>query len=290
MWAIGLLLTLVVTDIGRRRHHGPLTTARSWWRVAGGGAHAVRAAMALCSLSLVVATFSGWKNLLGRDLPFVADPWLHAADVTLHGGRTPADWLAGLVANADALRALDWWYYVGWTTVGYACAALLAWAPTSRLRTRLLLTSALTWLILGTAAAYVLPSAGPCFFGLVVPGADPYAWQTATLARMPELTVAQMQALLWLLLQQHVRPVDAVGGGISAMPSLHVASATLTVLSARAFGGRRATAAALLMLVATMLGSVALGMHYAVDGYVSIVGVMAIWWGTGRLTLRTPNT
>jgi hypothetical protein len=285
MWVIGLLFTMVVADQRRRRPRGPLTTARAWWRASGGGAHAVRALLALGSLSLVVSTFSGWKNLIGRDTPFFADPWLHAADVVLHGGRTPADWLAGVITHPGALHALDWWYYVGWTTVSYVVGALIAWAPANRTRTRLLLTSALSWLLLGTAAACMLASAGPCFFGRVVPGLDPYAWQTATLGRVPGLTVTQVQATLWTFFQ-HGHPADAVGGGISAMPSLHVASAAITVVAARRYGGRVAVAAALLMLSATMLGSVALGMHYAVDGYASLLGGAAIWWLTGRLAPR----
>jgi hypothetical protein len=34
----------------------------------------------------------------------------------------------------------------------------------------------------------------------------------------------------------------------------------------------------------TIFGSVALGWHYAVDGYASIVGMAALWWVAERIT------
>ena len=40
--------------------------------------------------------------------------------------------------------------------------------------------------------------------------------------------------------------------------------------------------------VIMMIGSVHLGWHYALDGYVAIVGVWVIWWSVGRVLRREP--
>ena len=41
-----------------------------------------------------------------------------------------------------------------------------------------------------------------------------------------------------------------------------------------------------LMVAVTLFGSVALGWHYAVDGYAALVGMLALWWVAGRIVWR----
>jgi PAP2 superfamily len=70
--------------------------------------------------------------------------------------------------------------------------------------------------------------------------------------------------------------------GISAMPSVHVAVAVLFALAGGRAGrwpGRLFTAYAGIVL----LGSVHLGWHYAVDGYVSAAIVAGLWLLSGPL-------
>jgi membrane-associated phospholipid phosphatase len=71
-----------------------------------------------------------------------------------------------------------------------------------------------------------------------------------------------------------------LGRGISAMPSMHVSLAFLfflmmrhvSPLAGRLFG---------VYFVIILIGSVHLGYHYAVDGYVSIIITGLIWKATG---------
>lgn len=81
-----------------------------------------------------------------------------------------------------------------------------------------------------------------------------------------------------------------LGSGISATPSLHVAIATLQAVLAwkvsRVLGW-----AATIFLVLILVGSVHLGWHYAIDGYISILAVPVIWTLAGRLArLDSPGS
>ena len=64
--------------------------------------------------------------------------------------------------------------------------------------------------------------------------------------------------------------------GISAMPSIHVAMPLVYALTARATARWLAVAFGLYGLL-ILLGSVHLGWHYAVDGYVSVGAVLILW-------------
>jgi hypothetical protein len=86
------------------------------------------------------------------------------------------------------------------------------------------------------------------------------------------------QQMLWRD-YQHSR--TGLGSGISAMPSVHVATATLLALFGWQYS-RPYGIALTLFAVIIFIGSIHLGWHYAVDGYAAILGTLAIWWGVGR--------
>jgi membrane-associated phospholipid phosphatase len=64
------------------------------------------------------------------------------------------------------------------------------------------------------------------------------------------------------------------GGGISAMPSMHIATATIYLLAARR---TRWLWPALLFLLLTFFGSVYLGYHYAIDAPVAAIVAAGCW-------------
>jgi hypothetical protein len=90
------------------------------------------------------------------------------------------------------------------------------------------------------------------------------------------------QEMLW---QLYERSAVGLGAGISAMPSMHVAAAVLFALLgwrvSRPLGIAFSVFAGLILL-----GSVHLGWHYAVDGYISILATIALWKGVGWFLSR----
>jgi membrane-associated phospholipid phosphatase len=74
-------------------------------------------------------------------------------------------------------------------------------------------------------------------------------------------------------------------GGISAMPSIHVAIAVLYVFIA--FDLRKSLGFIFCgYLLAIQIGSVMLGWHYAVDGYFGAGMAFVIWYAVKRFTVN----
>jgi membrane-associated phospholipid phosphatase len=88
----------------------------------------------------------------------------------------------------------------------------------------------------------------------------------------------QVQDMLW---QAYVGTSGMdIGEGISAMPSLHVATAVSYALVG--FAVRRWLGILLAGFAAfIMIGSVHLGWHYAIDGYTGLLCTLAIWFAVG---------
>jgi membrane-associated phospholipid phosphatase len=86
------------------------------------------------------------------------------------------------------------------------------------------------------------------------------------------------QDILWQMYSAHDVSLAA---GVSAMPSMHVAIATLFTLVC--WRTKRWLGIVMsLYAVIIMVGSVHLAWHYAVDGYFGAAGMLAIWWCVGR--------
>ncbi|HJR23088.1 MAG TPA: phosphatase PAP2 family protein [Dongiaceae bacterium] len=243
---------------------------------------------------VMILSFSLIKALIPAVVPYYLDPFLHAADRAIHFGQDPWALLHPVLGHPVVTYLIDRIYAL-WLFVMYF-ALLLQITSTSDRRRRMhfLLSSMLAWIVLGCVAATLLSSVGPCYFGKVVGAPDTYAPLMAYLRETvqqtplldlgapPELIAVRVQDLLWDYYQQND---IGLGRGISAAPSLHVAS---TWLMARMFQtyGRRAAIAGWSFFALILVGSVHLGWHYALDGYISIVGAWALWRLVGWLLDR----
>jgi hypothetical protein len=262
-WLTGL--GVAATLFANRRLHARVTTER------------VGGALLVWTLHPVMfASFTSLKQALLHLVPYTWDPPFHRLDVMLHGG--PAWQLAGPLLQPTVLRLLDH-VYLAWFPVQVFFILGVMWAPSSRWRTRCLLTYALVWIVLGNVAAAFMGAGGPCYFTHFVTGGDsPYAPLFAHLWPL----ALNAQTGQRLVLDGAVSNQWSPFTGISAMPSLHVAVAVFLACVAANTRWWAVRAAGAAYALAIFLASVLLGWHYAVDGYLGGLGGWAIWWAVGR--------
>ncbi len=243
-----------------------------------------RIAMALLPLLLLPlfsGAFTSVKNAIPLIQPFAYDQAFMELDRALHFGRHPWELLQPVLGYSPVTSVISYLYNL-WLPLMYL---IFCWQIFSlrdlRLRQQYLLSFLLAWALLGNGLALLLSSAGPCFYGPVVDGPDPYA------PLMDYLRTADASFTNWSLeaqsyLWENYRSTGiAVGGGISAMPSLHLAVATLQAL----LGWRISRRLGWLLTgyaIVILLGSIHLGWHYAIDGYLSIALMLVIWKLVGR--------
>ena len=268
----GSLLASVAILVGRA-----LRTHDRW-------AHLVHA---LAGLLVAVTGFAVLKGAIAVLMPFAWDDALMRLDRFLHGGRLPHEWLWPVLQRPWAVGALNLvynlWYFV--ILLVFVAAGLLAGGPRGREHRRYLLAFVVLWLGAGFFVAVGFSSAGPCFWALAGHGSlyDPL---------MDALHRANETVPVWALGTQDMLWAGYSGEregsmGISAFPSLHVATATLVALHLHRFGSIFRVFGWLFAAL-VMLGSVVLAWHYAVDGYGGAALAALVWFAAPRLvpTLR----
>jgi hypothetical protein len=231
------------------------------------------------------SVFASLKGLIPEINPFGWDVAFARWDRFVHGGVDPWRILQPVFGHPFATFLLDL-VYCSWF---YVLQLICIWQAFSiarpRLRMQFFLTFLLVWVLLGNVGAVILSSAGPCFYDLLVGEPGPYQ------PLMGYLQDASGQFSLWSLDMQrqlwwwYRNPTLSIAGGISAMPSIHVAMAFLLALvcwrTHRALGIALGAYAALILIAA-----VHLGWHYAIDGYAGIAGTYAIWRAVGWVLAR----
>lgn len=229
---------------------------------------------------ILISVFWPWKARLPA---FSWDEALSDLDRTLHFGWLPWQWLQPVLGYWPVTFLLSMNYSI-WFMVMWTFWMALAFSERPQ-RTQFLVTFALLWIFLGSVLATAFASAGPCFFGNLGLGGNPYAGLMSYLEAADQsapIFALDVQGLLW-------KGYAGSGAemGISAMPSLHNATALLMVLASRSFHPTIQWALKI-HFVLIFLGSIHLGWHYAVDAYVSYAATLMIWFGiASRFLSRT---
>jgi hypothetical protein len=233
------------------------------------------------------SAFAYFRILLPNIQPWNWDVRLAEIDRVLHGGMHPWEILQPLLGHPFVTAAINGIYHL-WFLLMFATFLWQSGSLTRpHTRMQFFLTFILIWAILGNLLAILLSSAGPVYYARVTGLASPfqplmdYLYAADKVAPVLALDV---QEQLWSSYAQHGL---AVLGGITAMPSMHVATSVSFALVGYAHH-RTLGHLLLLFTVIVQIGSVHLGWHYAIDGYLAIVGTLLVWWCVGRFLELKP--
>jgi hypothetical protein len=230
----------------------------------------------LVAMLVFGGTFTVIKSSIPFFNPYSWDVTFEAWDRWMHGGTAPWLLLHALLGKPIVTHYINIAYAVWFIVLCFTWVWQVFSLRDERLRRQFLWTLLVVWILLGNLAALYLSSAGPCYFGRITGLPDPFQ------PLMAYLSQANNDNPVWALIAQDVLWQNYIGrevelaAGISAMPSLHVALTTLFSLvcwKTNRWLGALMTAYALVIMV----GSVHLGWHYAVDGYVGALGTILIW-------------
>jgi hypothetical protein len=213
---------------------------------------------AKCSIPFAVGYSweASWANV---------DHWLFGEDAWR--------WAHALVP-ASLASAVTFYYAVIWGFALMFSGTLISIFASRRFAAIYFTALILSWLIGGIIMAYSLSAAGPVFAHLADPAmADRFLPLRAELLRQlgPDNLVMRSQHYLATGMQMKIA---MKGGGVSAMPSMHIATATTMVIAAFR---TRWLWLALLFWGLTFLGSVYLGYHYAVDAPAAVAVAIPCW-------------
>ncbi|MFZ2015576.1 MAG: phosphatase PAP2 family protein [Nocardioides sp.] len=268
-----ILLIFVAVDIAARwwrsRRDG-----RSLWDVARTRWTPYRIGMIAAGLVAYFVVYVCYRNLKSWDVFLTPrDAMLLRWDRWLFLGHSPAVLLHDLLGRDVAAQVLTALYESFATIVTLALVAALAFAPTVRSSYVFVVSAMWAWII-GVGSYYLIPSLGPFH-----EAPEEFARLTRTsVQHTQELYVAQRAHML-----AHPQAGDAFAQ-ISAFASLHCALTCLIWLMARYYGLRVLSWVAFAFLCCTLVATVYLGWHFAVD---DLAGVAIAWVSVqlGKLTV-----
>lgn len=206
-------------------------------------------------LALNLAFFCMIKPQLGQLEDFWADPLLADLD----------RWIFGV----DPWKLFPWFhspflsltYHRGWFLwIAFATFFVLR-MPAGAEKDRLLISYLMLWSFFGPLVHLAMPAAGPVFF-------DDLGFGDRFAGLVQEPYTRGAANYLWT---GYVNKTFNPAGGISAMPSLHLATMFWTLIAIR---NTRWLAAGWAFTAFIFIGSIAVGWHYFVDGVAGGIGAV----------------
>ncbi|WP_417819035.1 phosphatase PAP2 family protein [Tritonibacter scottomollicae] len=240
----------------------------------------------LFALYLFMPNFAAAKSMIGFFQPYEWDPYFAELDYYLHGVDA---WklLQPIFGKPVITYGLAIVYQLWIFFIYIAFPLVCMWRCKMQVRQQMILAFALCWIVIGAIMAHIFASVGPCFL-------EPITGDNRFREQMDYLTMVDRQYPLLVLdiqqrlLESYLTDDHGLGRGISAMPSMHVSIAMLFAI----FGWHVSKIIGLLLTAVfflILIGSVHLGYHYAVDGYVAIVATFIIWMTTGWIVNKRPT-
>lgn len=226
---------------------------------------------AMLVVHVTLAVFVNLKQYIPAINPALYDSPLWRLDAWLHFGIEPAVWANEFAARHGLMPFLDTMYLVFFPVQVLVPLLFLFSTRLRPVRGTFFAAYCMIWMV-GSAIYVLWPALGPVYY-------RPMRFLTLDLAPFAE-------HLQWTLIQDYARfragpeyYAVKLYYGVAALPSLHVGMFTLFSLATWRW---RSLSIVLWALTAiTFAGSLALGWHYAVDGY---AGALMAWgvWRLGR--------
>lgn len=285
---VSLLLSIFwwVLQLARLQADAPLRTVKEKLRE-----RAVYLLLPGVILPLFLVSFTVAKTAIPLLVGYSWDPFFARADRLIFGDdawRIAYHWL-----GTEAERPLEWFYCVAWGIGLFFVMALVPLNSSPKFTGKFYTAMLAIWLIGGFVLAYVFSSAGPVFAHLVNSDAgDQFADLRAVLNSnlTPQGPIRGTQVYLASALHTHIA---VKGGGISAMPSMHIAAPSICVLAA---WRTRWLIPAILFWIIIFVGSAYFGYHYWVDGLAAALLAVLAWAfaekmsGKSAISLANPLT
>jgi hypothetical protein len=228
--------------------------------------------------------FAAFKPAIPDFHEYSWDPLLADADQALHLGAAPSALLARLPGWESLVGLLDRAYVRWYEVMTLTLLGVLALAR-SRARLQFFTGYVTLWILGGTVMGTLMASGGPVYYERFTGDAARFAGLFGSLDTAAPLA-RTLQENLWTA---YVTPGGAFPfEGISAMPSLHVAVAAYFAAWAWRWGWLAGGIATLWTMI-ILVGSVALGWHYAIDGYAGVLIALAIHWASERFVASRPS-
>jgi len=252
--ALSLVDAAVRTPPPRRRLAAVARTLRQRWTAR----RLTLAASALLAYHLVYFCYHNLKSWDVLNRP--RDTMLLRWDRAIFFGHDPAVLLHSLLGQHDAAFVLLVIYESFSTLVSISFVAAVVF--TRRIRDGYVFIASAAWVwILGVGSYYLIPSLGP------------FHSAPRDFAGLPHTMVTDTQAR-YLAQRAHLLAHPHASGAfaqVSAFASLHVAMTCLILLMVRYYRLRAATWVMAAFLVGTIVATVYLGWHFAVDDVAGIV-------------------
>jgi len=247
-------------------------------------------AVATIVVNATIMMFVNLKQFIPAVNEMLYDSPLWRLDNWLHFGIDPAVVATELAAEYGLLPWLDSAYLLYYPAQVAVPLLFLVAKPLRPLRGRFFFAYCLLWM-LGGLMYVVWPSLGPVYYR-----GGRFAW----LDQAP-----YAQYLQEVLMRDYVRfrtdpsfYTVKLTRSIAALPSLHVG--VLTLFAVATWGWRLVSIPLWILTAVTFVGSLALGWHYAVDGYAGALLAVLVWFvaraaidlvvdGGGVLELRRAN-
>lgn len=227
-------------------------------------------------LPIFLSAYTAVKSSLPLLVGYRFDELLANADALIFG--TDPWQYTHAVIGPFATQIIEMIYVPIWIALLAYTKAMVALFADRKLVLTFYTASMLSWILGGVLVAYILTSAGPTFTdlnGLEMRFAE-IKMSLLNLSGTSSPFISGPAYLDEAMIEGELYR----GGGISAMPSMHIAACTLYCLVAR---GTRWLVPALAYLAVIFVGSIHSGYHYAVDAPVAVLVAWLCWRLSERL-------